>query len=301
MRRIVCFAHSRIDAANCNFDRRCFSNVLAPGRRNMQDVRRDAGTHSSQAHGGEQHSDSSPTAGGPPLDGTPLEAPPDATPPKDAVADAENVDEREVRQRKLAESAITGDGGDAGALFLEHDGPLRGYIYCQLQLRLRNDVEDVLQRAYMTAWRLIQSDFEWRGINQFEGWLIRIASREVSRHVRHERAEKRDHRRTVGNPSVGSDPDSPRVLDQIAAPAAPAPLESRSEESELLRRARSKLSDRDREILRLAIDEELSLQEVAEQLGITYDAAKMAASRARKRLIIECKKLRSANDFSGRS
>jgi RNA polymerase sigma-70 factor (ECF subfamily) len=51
--------------------------------------------------------------------------------------------------------------------------------------------------------------------------------------------------------------------------------------------AASRLSDDDQEVLRLTLWEELSTAETAVALGISVDAAKQRASRARRRLAAE--------------
>jgi RNA polymerase sigma-70 factor (ECF subfamily) len=126
-----------------------------------------------------------------------------------------------------------------------------------------NDVDDLVQDVLLSAW---QHRAAFRGDSSLSTWLVRIAVRRVQRHARWQRL--RDGLRALVPASdVGT--------------AATPPL---GDEIQSVHRAMASLRHGDREVLVLRYLEDRSIEDTAQALGISRQAADQRLSRARQRL-----------------
>jgi RNA polymerase sigma-70 factor (ECF subfamily) len=123
--------------------------------------------------------------------------------------------------------------------------------------RRREDVEDVAQEVFLTAWRKLRT---YRAESPFEHWLTRICLNRCYDHLRKGAPAARDlgvePTATAGDPTAGIE------VERLLAALAPA----------------------DRFILLLLHGEGLTVAEIAGRLGWTQVNVKVRAHRARNRL-----------------
>jgi len=124
---------------------------------------------------------------------------------------------------------------------------------------------DVLQTAYV---KVLSGAARFGGESTFRTWLfgvIRLTALERRRRQWRE-----------------------LPLDGVAEPAAPAPdpveVLARAEEHEALRAALARLPDRQREVLHLVFQQEMSVAESAVVMGVSVGSARVHYDRAKKRL-----------------
>jgi len=179
-------------------------------------------------------------------------------------------------ERALVEQYQHGDEDALRALFERHNAALQGWLLKRLPgyLSRRVSVADVLQEVRIVAYRR-RADFEPDGPGSFRTWLIGIAEKKVRETIRfHNGAAKRDAQREV---TRGQRLDTAQFT---AKQATPSEYAIARETADLARRALATLSPDDREVLRLAREQQLPLREVAERMGRSYEAARKAYARA---------------------
>lgn len=124
---------------------------------------------------------------------------------------------------------------------------------------------DVLQTTYV---KVLSGQARFSERSSFRTWLfgvIRLTAMELQR--RGGRELQFDAEPEVESPSVGAD------MELI-----------RAEEHEALRESLSKLADRQREVLHLVFQQELSIAEAAGVMGVSLGSARVHYERAKKRL-----------------
>ena len=132
----------------------------------------------------------------------------------------------------------------------------------------RETAEDVLQEALVKAW---QAREQLRDPERFEGWVLRIATREA---VAAARVQRQGRERAIPSDAVelvDCGPDPSQVLEL-------------GEQMGIVWRALAELSPRQRAVFVMCAVEILTLREAAACLGITTGSAKRHLSRARDRL-----------------
>lgn len=144
------------------------------------------------------------------------------------------------------------------------------FAYCRRRVN-PDSVDDLVADVFLTVWRRIadapvDADAEL-------GWLYRIAYHHAGNHWRGASRRKRLEAKLE---SIGIQ-SKPLLQDQLIV---------RDEVREVLK-ATQNLRERDVEILRLALWEHLSLEEIGVVLAITPNAAKQRLHRARKNLARE--------------
>ncbi len=147
------------------------------------------------------------------------------------------------------------------------------YAYC-LRRTEPHLVDDAVADTFMTAWRKIDA---LPPDEEALPWLYAVAYRVLGRQWRSSSRRKKLEAKLTG---LGVEPV-----------ALPETQFVHALETEQMIRALSRLKDRDQEILRLAVWEELSGSEMGTVLGISADAARQRLSEARKRLTREYNRL----------
>lgn len=144
------------------------------------------------------------------------------------------------------------------------------YTLCLRVLGNSHDASEATQDAYLKAWRGLHS---FRGDAMFETWLYRVASNAaLSKH--------RGRKRRQGHESGMQD----EALMQLAAPDSVESTAGARIEVRALEEAMARLPEQHRTAIVLRDVYGMSIEEIAQQLGISTTAAKVRVHRARKKL-----------------
>ena len=154
-----------------------------------------------------------------------------------------------------------------------------GYLVYIVKMRLVGsprrgfEAEDVLQEAFLKAWRKLDS-FEYRGEGSFLAWLTRIVVNEVLNHQR--KRQEAEHgldtsalRQVVANEELNGTP-SEAMMDQ--------------ESQDSMRKAFEGLCEEDQMLLGLRLGQELTWAEIGEVLGCSRASAAQNFARAIERM-----------------
>lgn len=133
-----------------------------------------------------------------------------------------------------------------------------------------HDAAEATQDAYLKAWRGLHG---FRGDAAFETWLYRVASNTaLSKH----RSRKRRQGREAGV--------SDEVLSQLPDWGSVESTAGARIEVRALEEALARLPEQHRTVVVLRDVYGMSIEEIAQQLGISQTAAKVRVHRARKKL-----------------
>jgi RNA polymerase sigma-70 factor (ECF subfamily) len=188
----------------------------------------------------------------------------------------------------LLRRAAEGDPDSWESLLAENRQRLRRMVAFRLDERLqgRVDPSDVLQDAYLAAWKDLGSYVQQPEIPFFL-WLRGIAGNKLKELHRHHLGTKmRDARREVSinqavSPELTTAALAAHLLGRLTQPSEAA---RRVELGARLQAALNSMDDVDREVLALRHFEQLSPSETAQVLGIKEKAAGMRYVRALRRL-----------------
>ena len=139
--------------------------------------------------------------------------------------------------------------------------------FVQTRLRTSEHADDVIQQTLLQAF--VHRD-QLRASSKFRSWLCSIAMNEVRMFFRTDR------------PTISLD-EFPQIDTRDCGPSPLARVEQ-LERMERLQAGMDRLSDRDRETIRLRDLDGLSLTETAEAFELSESAAKSTHFRARQRL-----------------
>lgn len=142
------------------------------------------------------------------------------------------------------------------------------YSLCLRILRDPDDAVEATQDAYLKAWRGLKG---FRGEAQFSTWLYRVASNTAISKLR---SRKRRRDREVGV----------EALDALVAPGGTEERASVLIDVQRLEGALRVLPEHYRAAIVLRDVYGMSIEEVAERLGISETAAKVRVHRGRKKL-----------------
>lgn len=169
-------------------------------------------------------------------------------------------------------------------------------------LREHCSAEDIWQETLTHAWR-DRAQHRWTGPAAFRAWLFEIARNRIRETVRHAAAAKRGGARRTARFSelqpraASSDAGSVSISANLPLDSqTPSRIVSREEKVAVTREALAELPPELRDIVRLHVIEELTMEAIAERLGIGLSAA---WHRYRKATELLSKRLRSgAGDAS---
>lgn len=151
--------------------------------------------------------------------------------------------------------------------------------------------EDVLQEALLHAWRG-RTEHEWRGIRSFRAWLVAIIEHRIHDLADRASAAKRDGGRPALPLSMPRDGSTSALSEvPLVASTTPSRLAMYREQTEAMLYALEGLPEDVREIVRLRLFEELTLEEIAVRLGLGPSAV---GRRFRKGSELYVRRLRSA-------
>ena len=162
-----------------------------------------------------------------------------------------------------------GDGDAAIELLKQYERPLYQYIWQMLQQQ--QDCEDVMQETFRKALRALP---DYREENHFKSWLFRIGRNEAVDIIRR-------RRRTI----VAEAPEEylGGVQDIVSLPGARELIEER-ESVQALMRAIALLPEKEKEVVAMRTQGELSFKEIAEIVGAPIGTVLARMHAAKKRL-----------------
>ena len=158
----------------------------------------------------------------------------------------------------------------AYADLVEGYGP---YLYqrCLRYLHNADDAEDALQEVFLNAYRYAD---RYQGRASLKTWLTTIADNQCFTHWRRKQ-------RYIQIEHLAA------VIEIHEAGQMPSGAVQADERRQLVARVMAQLSPRSREILSLRYWLDLSLEEIAQTLGIGLSAAKMRLHRAHRQCLAE--------------
>jgi RNA polymerase sigma-70 factor (ECF subfamily) len=191
-----------------------------------------------------------------------------------------NGHEPTLSDEQIVRRYRSGDAGAASVLLDRYFPLLRARVRRRLSGKVRRRVaeSDVIQDAYLAALNCID-EFEDRGEGSLRAWLIGIADHRLHDAVRrHTGTAKRSTQREVTRAG------RPETAYLVAVQRTPSKVAATDEQVARIRSAMVELSADHRRVLQLALEEGLSLREVAVHMGRSREAAKKLYGRAVCRL-----------------
>lgn len=178
----------------------------------------------------------------------------------------------------LDEDPLRTEAPGAWARLVEAVGPSSLLVVIEGRLgpllRPHYSAEDLLQETLLAAWRKRES-LEWRGVAAFRGLLVTLVTHRIQDLVKHHRAEKRGEGvapLSLDAPSTDST-DVGLVLSPVAS-TTPSRAAHHREQARLMLRALASLPEELRDVVRLRLFEELTVERVATELELGVSAVK---------------------------
>jgi RNA polymerase sigma-70 factor (ECF subfamily) len=158
-----------------------------------------------------------------------------------------------------------------------YERPLFALAYAVLKNAA--DAEEAVQEALMKVYQNLD---QLQGAERFRSWLLRIALNEA-------RMKRRRERRYLFEPLEDSAPnDAEYALRQFADwRELPSDFAEMAELRSAVRQAIENLPDKYREVYILSDNQHLSMEEIADVLGISIPAVKSRLHRARLRIQVQ--------------
>lgn len=174
-----------------------------------------------------------------------------------------------------------GDSEAAAELVRLYEPAIRRAVRFRLtdtRLQAAFDSMDICQSVLGSFFvRAASGQFDVDQPQQLRGLLVAMAQKKLAMQVRHQRAQRRDHRRVVSSPAEdlavrGSDPTPSRQL----------------QARELLKQVQDKLSPEEQQVVNWR-NEGMRWEEIAVRVGGTPDGVRMKLTRALDRIAEELK------------
>ncbi len=191
----------------------------------------------------------------------------------------------ESERYELVQRAVEGDAEALQRLIVHYHGPLCGLIQKRMAAALRRhvDAEDVLQQAYVNAFKAI-GNYTFDGAGGFYAWLKQIAVDRLKQTERDLRRKKRDIGRRLTRSAAGA-ASSPDLMARLSSPGtSPSRSLARDEASAAVISSMARLTDDQRAIVRMRFLEDKPVAEIAAELGKTEAAIHMLSFRGLKAL-----------------
>ena len=188
-------------------------------------------------------------------------------------------------QAERLQQAVKGDEEALQQLIVQCHGPLYGVLEGRMGSTLRRhvDPDDVLQEAYVAAFKSI-TRCSFDGPGGFYKWLERIALDRLKDIQRGLKRKKRDIGRRHTGPGVAAS-SYPDLLERLtAAQSTPSRHLAKREASAAVLSSLARLTDDQREVVRMRIMEGKQAADVAAELGKPEAAVHMLCHRGLKAL-----------------
>lgn len=163
----------------------------------------------------------------------------------------------------LVTRAGQGDRDAFGALVEQLQRPL--YYAALRLLHHPQDSRDVVQRAFLKAWTKLP---ELEDPGRFRSWLFSISLNLARNHLRDQ----------------GRRQYEPVQENTLVTPGRPSQRLEEQQRRQQLRQAMEALPERQREVVSLRIDAEMSFRDIGEAVGCTENSARVNYHHAMKRL-----------------
>jgi len=193
------------------------------------------------------------------------------------------VDEKE--RAVHVQRAVKGDADALQQLIVYYHRPLFGTISGRMDaaLRRRVDPDDILQQAYITAFK-VATNCTFDGPGGFYKWLEQIALDRLRDTVRDLRRKKRDIGRNLCGPPVATT-SYPDLIERLSVhQSTPSRHLAHKEASAAILSSLARLSDDQRNVVRMRFLEGRRAGEIAAALGKSEDAVYALCHRGLKAL-----------------
>lgn len=180
-----------------------------------------------------------------------------------AASRAPQATSQEVDLDALVTRARDGERAAFSQIVLTLQEPLYGAVF--RLVRHSQDTRDIVQRAFIKSWTRLP---ELQSVGSFRSWLFSIALNLA-----------RNHLRDRGSKRFEPVEDTPIAVE----PTAYSALNEREQRLKL-REALGELPERQREVVTLRIDTEMSFREIGEAVGCSEGSARVNFHHGMKRL-----------------
>jgi RNA polymerase sigma-70 factor (ECF subfamily) len=143
-------------------------------------------------------------------------------------------------------------------------------------LRRTTTPEDILQDALLHAWR-DRDKFQWRGLRAFRSWLLSIIDHRIQYAADQLSAQKRGGGAAPVSLAAGNSPFGGTTAAEQRIPAGsttPSRAAIFREQAAAMQAALESLPPEQREVVRLRLFEQLTLEEIAQRLDVTVPAVR---------------------------
>ena len=188
-----------------------------------------------------------------------------------AIGEVVMTAERETDQA-LVSRCLAGDAAALTTLVERYQSDVFGAC-----LRVTRDAEVAIELANTVFYKAYRNLHTYEPARPLKPWLLRIATNESLNHLRGQRRE-REHRAETSEESEVS------LIDLVPATDDPARDVLTAERAETVRAAVASLPDRYRALIVLRFFNDLSYNEIAEQLDIPTNTVGVQLMRARNLL-----------------
>lgn len=140
------------------------------------------------------------------------------------------------------------------------------------QVLLRCSPEDIWQETLAMAWR-DREQHEWRDVSAFRAWVFEIARNRIRGVARSIASQKRGAGRQDLPLADNPDSSASAVVPHPADSVTPSRIVSRGEKQFAIEQALTRLPPELHEVVRLHLVEELTMEAIAQRLGLSVSAA----------------------------
>ena len=178
---------------------------------------------------------------------------------------------------QLLREARDGDDDALGQLLQDHRNYLLAMVNSDMESQIRPKVgsSDIVQEALLTAYREFDQ-FSGESSNELVAWLRQICKHDLSDA---ERSFKRTKKRQISREKP-IEPSSKLMIPLPDTAATPSTEAMASEQSKQLNAAMEKLSTDYQTVLKLRNWEQLSFEEIGQQMGRSAESVRKLWTRA---------------------
>ncbi len=201
---------------------------------------------------------------------------------KSQTAPRENASASSLEDDKLVERAVAGDQGAYRSLMEKYETPL--YYHLLKMVKDKEQVRDLVQEAFMKAFDNLES---YNTNYAFSTWLYRITTNHTIDYLR----KKKLQTTSIDEPVKTKEGEMNIQLEDEHSETDRKII--RKQRSDIIHEAIEDLPEKYRVVIKLRHFEELSYDEISEQLDLPLGTVKAHIFRAREMLYKELKDRRS--------